>query len=309
MPDGIRQRRIAITGATGLIGTALHRAFAIAGHEVVTISRNPGPSGVRWNPARREIDAAAIAGVDVVVHLAGESIAGSRWTAGRKADLRESRVPATRWFTEVLAHLVPVPRVLISASAVGIYGNRGDEVLTEASPLGDDFLAALSRDWEAAADPARQAGIRVVHPRFGIVLAPAGGVLAKMTPPFRLGLGGPAGGGQQWVSWITIDDLSGGVEHLLGSETVAGPVNFTSPHPVRNDAFAQALGRALHRPAMIPLPAFALRLAFGELADATLLASQRAVPARLTESGYRLRYPDIDEALRHVLTTPLPPGA
>lgn len=292
---------IAITGATGLVGTALHRALAAAGHEVVAISRNPGASGVRWNPARREIDPAALAGVAAVVHLAGESIAGGRWTADRKAQLRESRVPATRWFTEVLARLVPVPRVLISASAVGIYGDRGDEVLSEASPLGDDFLAVLATDWEAAADPARQAGIRVVHPRFGIVLAPAGGVLAKMIPAFRLGLGGPVGGGRQWVSWITIDDLTGGVEHALANDTLAGPVNFTSPHPARNAEFARALGRALHRPAVFPLPAFALRLAFGELADATLLASQRAVPVRLTESGYQLRYPDIDEALRHVV--------
>lgn len=292
---------IAITGATGLVGSALVRTLTLAGHQVVAISRRPAGGTVRWDPAHRVIDCSALAGVDAVVHLAGENIAGARWTAVRKASLRESRVPVTQWLAETVAQLTPIPRVLISASAVGIYGDRGEEVLSEASPAGDDFLAALTTDWEAAVDPARLAGIRVVQPRFGIVLSSAGGALGKMVPPFRLGLGGPLGSGRQWLSWITLDDVTGGIEHVLANDTVRGPANFTTPNPVRNVEFARALGHALHRPAVIPLPAFALRLAFGELADATLLASQRVMPVRLTESGYQFRYPTLEGAFEHLI--------
>jgi uncharacterized protein (TIGR01777 family) len=302
-PDEIGEKlmQIAVTGASGMVGRALTLSLRDSGHDVVALSRRRTAGGVVWNPGRRELNGAALAGVDAVVHLAGESIAGGRWTPDRKTRLRESRVPVTRWLAERLTRLVPRPRVLISVSAVGIYGSRGDELLNERSSHGSDFLATLASDWEAAADPAREAGIRVVHPRLGVVLSPIGGALRRMTPAFRLGLGGPVGSGRQWLSWIAIDDLCGAVQHALGNEALAGPVNFTAPHPVRNADFARALGGALHRPAIIPLPAFALRLAFGEMAEATLLASQRVSSARLVASGFQFRFPELGGALQHML--------
>jgi len=289
--------RVAITGATGLVGTALGAALRAGGHSVVPISRNPAHGGVRWDPVHQQIDTAALRGVDAVVHLAGESIAGARWTPHRKELLATSRIAPTRWLAEVLAGLDPKPGVLVSASAIGIYGSRGDELLDEHATPGSDFLARLAIDWEAAADPARQAGIRVVHPRFGIILSARGGALARMLPPFRFGLGGPIGDGQQWMSWITLDDVVGAITHLIATSSVSGSVNVTTSHPVRNVEFVRALGRALHRPAVIPLPAFALRLAFGELADATLLASQRVVPAALHADGFAPLHPTLADAL------------
>ena len=280
-----------------MIGTALSAALRAGGHEVIGLSRNPGPGDVRWNPALGELDFALLEGVDAVVHLAGASIAGGRWTEKRKQLIRDSRVAITSWLAESLARLDRKPAVLVSASAVGIYGNRGDELLDENSAPGSDFLAQLVVDWEQAADAARQEGIRVVHPRFGIVLSSQGGALAKMLPPFRLGLGGPIGSGEQWMSWITLGDVIGGIDHALADESLSGPVNFTTPNPVRNKDFVQALGGAVHRPAVIPLPAFALRLAFGEMADATLLASQRVMPVKLTASGYVTRHPEIGAAI------------
>lgn len=294
-------RRVAITGATGLVGTALGAALRQDGHSVIAISRSPEPAGVRWDPLHRQLDVAALQGVDAVVHLAGESIAGGRWTADRKRLLRGSRVAPTRWFAEVLAGLKPTPRVLISASAIGIYGSRGDELLDERSTLGSDFLARLATDWETAADPARQAGIRVVHPRFGIILSPDGGALGRMVTPFRLGLGGPIGNGQQWMSWISLGDVVAAITHMIATSTMSGPVNVTTPHPVRNAEFVHALGAALHRPAIMPLPAFALRLALGEMADATLLASQRVLPAALRASGFVPRHQTITDALAYCL--------
>lgn len=291
------RRRVAITGASGLVGTALAAALRTDGHSVVAISRNPASGGVQWNPARRQLDVATLQGIDTVVHLAGESIAGARWTDARKQLLAASRVEPTHFLAEVIAGLDPKLRLLISASAVGIYGNRGDEVLSEGSVRGTDFLARLAVDWERAADPARQAGVRVVHPRFGVILAPRGGALAKMLPAFRLGLGGPIGSGQQWMSWIALPDVVGAIRHVINVETISGPVNVTSPDPVRNVEFVRTLGEALHRPAIIPLPAFALRLALGELADATLLASQRAVPKALLASGFVPRFPMLADAL------------
>ena len=284
-----------------MIGTALSAALRAGGHEVIGLSRNPGPGDVRWNPALGELDFALLEGVDAVVHLAGASIAGGRWTEKRKQLIRDSRVAITSWLAESLARLDRKPAVLVSASAVGIYGNRGDELLDENSAPGSDFLAQLVVDWEQAADAARQEGIRVVHPRFGIVLSSQGGALAKMLPPFRLGLGGPIGGGEQWMSWITLGDVIGGIDHALADESLSGPVNFTTPNPVRNKDFVQALGGAVHRPAVIPLPAFALRLAFGEMADATLLASQRVMPVKLTASGYVTRHPEIGAAIAAAL--------
>lgn len=293
--------RIAITGATGMIGSALSARLRDAGHSIVPISRQPLPDGIRWDPNSGVLPTTRLEGVDAVVHLAGENIAGGRWSEARKALLRSSRVPATSLLAKTLATMPNAPTVLVSMSAVGIYGDRGDELLDERSALGDDFLAELGREWEAAAEPARQAGIRVVHPRCGVVLSTAGGMLDRLLLPFRLGLGGPVGSGEQWLSWIAIDDLTGVFVHLLESDSLAGPVNVATPQPVRNREFASALGIALHRPTVIPLPAFALRMAFGEMADATLLASQRVVPAELEKSGYQWQYPAVGAALQHLV--------
>lgn len=286
---------VAITGATGFIGSALTRRLERDGHTVRPISR---PGG--WDPARGRIDRTVIEGTDAVVHLAGESVFG-RWTAAKKRRIIESRVPATRLLSEALAALARPPRVLVSASAIGIYGDRGDETLTEDSLPGHDFLADGARDWEAAAAPAAQAGIRVVHTRFGVVLGAQGGALAVMLTPFRLGVGGPVGSGRQYFSWISLDDALGVILYALANENLAGPVNAVAPHPVTNREFAQALGRALGRPAVLPVPAFALQLVFGAEAAEFMQSSQRVIPARLVASGFRFRHPELEPALRHLL--------
>jgi uncharacterized protein len=295
--------RVAVTGATGLIGSALVPFLTTGGHEVTIVSRRRGlPGAVRWDPAAGVVDHAGLEGMDAVVHLAGENI-GARWSDHRKRRIRDSRVEGTMFLAEALASLERPPRVLVSASAMGIYGSRGDEVLAEDAPEGPptDFLAELGRDWESATDPALAAGIRVVNPRFGLVLTPAGGALGRMLPPFFLGVGGPLGSGRQWVSWISVDDAVGAVHHALFSEELAGPLNTAAPEPVTSRAFAATLGRVLRRPAVLPAPAPALKLLFGEMADKGLLASQRLSPARLTGSGYTFRHPTLESALRHVL--------
>jgi len=294
---------VAVTGASGLIGSALTRRLMADGHRVSPLVRRPaGPGEISWDPASGRLESKDLEGLDAVVHLAGESV-GVRWTASRKARIRESRVRGTRLLTEALARTSRHPAVLVSASAIGIYGDRGDEILTESSApaAGDDFLASVTRDWENAADSARAAGIRVVHPRFGVVLSPAGGALAKMLWPFRLGLGGRIGSGAQWMSWISIDDVAGALLHLIRTASLSGPVNLTAPAPVRNRDFTRALGRVLSRPAVLPVPAAALRLVLGEMADAALLASARVRPDRLIGSGYQFVHPDLDTALRQML--------
>lgn len=291
--------RIAITGATGFLGRALSRSLAADGHQVVPLMRKAvTEEAVTWDPESGAIETDALEGLDAVVHLAGESIASARWTADRKRRILRSRVKGTSVLASALAGLRQPPPVLISASAVGIYGDRGDEILTEASAIGRGFLAEVGTAWERAADPARQAGIRVVHPRFGIVLDPAGGALKQMLLPFRLGLGGPLGSGRQWVSWLTRRDAVRLIRFALDTATVAGPVNAAAPHPATFAEFARALGRALHRPAIFPVPAFALRLRFGEMADALLLASQRVQPAALTAAGFQFESPELEPALR-----------
>jgi uncharacterized protein (TIGR01777 family) len=295
--------RVLVSGSSGFIGRAVVRFLNDAGHEVVRLVRSPAPTAgrVSWDPVADRIDTAGMAGVEGVVHLAGEPLADTRWTPEKKVRIRESRVRGTRLLAEALAKLAPPPAVLVSASAIGYYGNRGDEVLTEASAGGRDFLAAVCRDWEAAAQPAAIAGIRVVNPRIGQVLGKAGGMLARMLPIYRLGAGGPLGSGRQWMSWIALDDLLGAVRLMLTNDGISGPVNLVSPHPTRNAEFARSLGRVLGRPAVLPAPAFALRLAFGELADDALLASQRVLPARLEAAGFAFRYPQLEAALRHAL--------
>ena len=308
MPGSAAKRlHVAITGAGGLIGSAITRRLRAENHSVIMlVRRQPGPGEISWDPATGRLDPSELEGLDAVVHLAGENI-GARWTTARRVAIRNSRVQGTRVLSQALARTARHPAVLVSASAIGIYGNRGDEILSEESSPGDrhDFLVALGQDWEQSADAARAAGIRVVHPRFGVVLSPAGGALKRMLLPFRLGVGGPLGPGSQWMSWVSLDDLVDAVLHLILNQSMAGPVNVTAPEPVRNRDFSRALGRVLSRPAIIPVPSAALRLVFGEMADATLLASSRVVPRRLVAAGFSFRYPDLESALRHVLgTTP-----
>jgi uncharacterized protein len=294
--------RILVSGSSGLVGRAIVRALRDDGHDVVPLVRSGGDgrAAVLWDPASERFDAAAAEGADAVIHLAGESIAAGRWTAARKKSIRESRVKGTRLLANGLARLSRRPSVLISASATGYYGSRGDEVLDESSTLGQGFLAEVCRDWEEAAESARSAGIRTVHLRFGVILAKQGGALAKMLPPFRLGLGGKLGDGQQWMSWVTLDDVVEIVRFVLRGDAV-GAWNVVAPAPVRNEAFTRALGRVLSRPTVLPVPAFAARLAFGEMADEALLASSRAVPKRLLDAGFRFRHAELEPALRAIL--------
>ena len=294
---------ILVTGASGLIGTALVSSLTSSGHGVTRLVRaqpQPGEKATRWDPMAGTIDASAIEGVDAVVHLAGESIA-ERWTPAKKANIRDSRVKGTRLLCETLARLSSRPKVLVSASAIGYYGDRGDEILTEDSPPGRGFLSEVCRAWEAATEQAQQHGIRVVHLRTGVVLSPAGGALAKILPPFRLGLGGVLGSGRQYMSWIALDDIVGVIQHAIATEALQGPTNAVAPRAVTNQEFTKTLGKVLGRPTAIPLPAFVARLMFGEMADELLLASARIQPTKLLASGYQFRYPELEDALRHVL--------
>lgn len=293
---------VLVSGSTGLIGSALVSALEEGGHRVRRLTRSGGSSEdvVRWDPSAGEIDAGRIEGVDAVVHLAGENIAG-RWTDAKKARIRDSRVRGTRLLAETLARLPTPPAVMVSASAAGYYGDRGNELLSEESAPGDNFLAGVGQEWEAAADPAREAGVRVVNPRFGIVLSTEGGALGTTLPIFKLGVGGKIGSGRQYWSWIAIDDVVGAILHVLTKDSLEGPVNVTVPDPPTNSEYTSVLGRVLGRPTVFPLPAPAARIMLGQLADELLLASQRIEPARLKETGYSYRYPELEGALRHLL--------
>jgi uncharacterized protein len=295
---------VLVTGSSGLVGSVLVPSLASGGNRVIRLVRSKAgvdEGQALWDPEAGTIDAASLEGVDAVVHLAGESIASGRWTAKQKARIRESRVKGTQLLAETLAGLGQRPKVLVSASAVGYYGDRGDEVLREESPSGSGFLAEVCRQWEAAAAPAAQAGIRVVNLRFAMILSPSGGALQRLLLPFRLGVGGRLGGGQQFMSWVALDDVVGAILHALTAEELVGPANAVSPGAVTNREFTRALGRVLRRPTVFPLPAFAARLAFGQMADELLLASQRVEPARLLASGYQFRFPELEGALRHLL--------
>lgn len=300
MTTPLAPMRIAITGASGLVGSALAPFLTALGHTVVPVSRRALPGGIQWDPSR-PLDPAPWEGLHAVIHLAGENIAGARWSAARRQALRDSRVGPTAALATMLGALAHAPQVLVSASAVGIYGDTGKALATEGSAAATDFLGSLGTAWEAAAAPAAAAGIRVVHPRFGIILSPTGGALAKMMRPAQLGLNGPLGNGRQWMSWISLDDVLGALYHLLAHETIRGAVNVVAPTPVRNAEFATTLGRVLHRPAVLPVPTFALRALFGDMADATLLASSRVAPTVLERTGYHFRHPTLEAALRHVL--------
>lgn len=295
--------RVLVSGATGLVGRALVPFLRTQGHTVRRLVRHAprAEDDVFWDPDAGALDLEAAGEIDAVVHLAGAGIADARWTEARKRLIRESRVRGTRLLAEALAARARPPRVVVGGSAIGFYGDAGDTWLDEASPAGSGFLAEVTRAWEESWAPLDAAGARRVYLRTGVVLSPAGGALARMLTPFRLGLGGPVGSGRQWWSWISIDDLVGAIGHALVTTTLAGPLNAVAPAPVTSGEFARELGAVLGRPAVLPAPAWALRLALGELADEALLASQRVRPGALTDSGYRFRHEKLGAALRHVL--------
>lgn len=295
---------VLVSGSTGLVGSAVVASLTAEGHRVTRLVRAevaPGTASVAWDPAAKRLPAPALEGLDAVVHLAGENIAKGRWNAAKKAAIRDSRVQGTRVLCEVLAQLVEPPKVLVSASAIGYYGSRGDRVMREDSRPGTDFLAQVCRDWEAATQPAQQRGIRVVHLRTGVVLARQGGALHKMLTPFKLGVGGVMGSGKQYVSWVALDDVAGIVLHALTTDALDGPVNAVAPHPVTNDELTKTLGRVLKRPTKAWMPAPVVKVLFGEMGDALLLSSTRVEPARLQASGYIFQWPELEGALRHIL--------
>jgi uncharacterized protein (TIGR01777 family) len=292
-------RAVAIAGGSGLIGGALQAALAASGWQVRRLVRRPARSAdeIAWDPARGELEPMALAGLAALVHLGGASIAGGRWTAARKRTLIDSRLASTRLLATALARCPQPPPVWLCASAVGIYGDAGDTPVDEASPPGHGFLARLARDWEAACAPAREAGLRVVNLRIGTVLAREGGVLARLAPLYRLGLGGPLGSGRQYLSWIALTDLIAAIRFCIEREDMAGPVNLVAPTACRQGDFARALGRALGRPARLPAPAFALRLLLGEMGQALLLEGAAVRPARLEAAGFRWQHPELAGAL------------
>lgn len=292
-----------VSGSHGLVGRALIKSLLNRGDTVSRLVRE-APSGsndIEWHPNQDQIDVRKLNGFDAVVHLAGESIASGRWSPEKKTRIRESRIKGTKLLSGALAQASHPPRVFVSASAIGFYGNRGDEVLTEQSAAGNDFLAGVCKEWEQSAEPAAEKGIRLVKARFGIILDKDGGALAKMLPPFRMGIGGRIGDGKQWMSWIGLADVIGALEFVIENQALSGPVNFVAPNPVTNATFTSALGRILGRPTFLPVPAFGARLAFGEMADALLLSSQRVEPKRLNETAYRFRYSNLNDALSEIL--------
>ncbi|MFI5228550.1 MAG: TIGR01777 family oxidoreductase [Gemmatimonadales bacterium] len=290
---------IVISGSTGLIGSALVASLTARGHEVRQLVRRTQRGGdeITWHPDAGELDPRAFDGADAVIHLAGENIA-QRWTSGARQRIRDSRVHGTSLIARTIAALPRKPRALVNASAIGIYGDRGDEELDEWSATGRGFLANVCREWEAATSAASDAGVRVAMLRTGVALSRGGGALAKLLPPFRAGLGGRIGSGRQWMSWIALSDLVRAVLHIVDDETLAGPVDIVAPNPVRNADFARTLGRVLRRPAVIPLPGPAIRLLFGAMGVETLLASQRVRPAKLLERGFAFEHPTLESALR-----------
>jgi len=294
--------KILVSGSHGLVGSALTKALRAQGDEVLSLVRNTpkSPTEIAWQP-NGALDPAALDGIDVVVHLAGESIAAGRWNDEKKRRIRESRINGTTSISEALARNANPPRTFVCASAIGYYGNRADELLTEASSRGEDFLSGVCVEWERATDPAAEKGIRVVNARFGIILSTEGGALAKMLPPFRMGVGGRIGDGKQWMSWIALADVINGLMFVIRNQSVTGPVNFVAPNPVTNAEFTKTLGKVLSRPTIFPIPAFAVRLAFGEMADALLLSSARVEPVELEKAGFAFAHNDLESALRQAL--------
>jgi uncharacterized protein len=293
--------RILVSGVSGPIGAALLPSLAARGYQVTRLVRGvaSGEGQISWDPAK-PLAPGSVSGFDPVIHLAGETVVG-RWTAAKKARIRDSRVLGTLHLAQALAQSAQRPRLLITASAVGYYGDRGEEILRENSPPGEGFLSEVCREWEAATQPAAAAGIRTAQLRIGVVLSPVGGALQKMLTPFKMGVGGNMGNGRQWWSWIDVRDLVGAIHHILTSDHLDGPVNIVTPTPVTNAEFTQTLASVLSRPAIFPMPAFAARLAFGQMADELLLASQRVEPAKLTASGYAFQYSNLRASLQNLL--------
>lgn len=298
------RRVVAISGASGLIGSAIVKEYTSHGSEVRPLVRHAPrtPNEIAWDIDAGTIDASKLEGVDVVIHLAGESLA-QRWSSDVKRRIVESRLKSTTLLAETLASLTQKPRVFLSGSAIGVYGNRGDEILDENSSLGADFLAQLCKDWENASAPAADAGIRVISLRTGLALSKDGGLLPKMLLPFKMGVGGKLGSGKQWMSWIGLADYVRAAEHVIANENAQGPVNFVSPNPVTNEVFSDVLARVLHRPAFFTVPAFAMKLAMGEMAEEMALASQRVHPTRLRALGFEFKEPTIETALRSAIET------
>lgn len=291
--------KVLIAGASGLVGSALIPALEAEGAEVTRLVRSPARAGeIEWHPNNDQIDAAGLEGFDAVINLAGENIAGGRWTDEHKRKIRDSRVNGTHLLSEAIAKLSTRPGVFICASATGIYGDRGDEELDEQSDSGGGFLAGVCREWEHATEPAVQAGVRTVNLRFGPILSHEGGMLAKLLTPFKMGMGGKVGSGKQYISWVAIEDAIEATKLALKDESFRGPLNVVSPNPVTNEVFTKALGHVLSRPTALAMPAFAVRLAFGEMADEMLLVSQRVIPKRLTDAGYEFQQPELEAALR-----------
>lgn len=294
--------KVLVSGSSGLVGSALTQKLQSESHEVVRLVRGRSNSdAIVWSPTEQAIEAERLEGFDAIVHLAGENIASGRWTTAKKQQILDSRVQGTQLLATTLAKLERPPRVLVSASAIGFYGNRGDEPLEEDSPPGEGFLAEVCRAWEHATEGARAAGIRVVHLRFGIILSPQGGALKNMLLPFRLGAGGRIGSGQQYWSWISLPDVVGVIQHAIEKEELSGPVNAVSPQPVTNAEFTRFLGQVLHRPTIFPLPAAAAKMALGQMAQDLLLSSARVYPKVLEESGYVFQAPELRSALTQLL--------
>jgi uncharacterized protein (TIGR01777 family) len=297
------RRRIAVAGSSGLVGSHLVRCLEANGDLVIRLVRErPASQGaVFWDPVKNVLDAGHLEGVDAVVNLAGVSIAGKRWSASRKQQILQSRIESTSLLARTVASMANKPQVFVSTSAVGFYGDGGSTVLTETAPSGEGFLAGVCEQWEAAAEPARQGGIRVVHPRFGIVMAGDGGMLPPIARLFRFGLGGRIGSGRQFLSWVDLDDLVAMIEFLIDANTIEGVVNAVAPQNITNEEFTRTLGTVLSRPTFLPAPAFAIRMTMGQMGEELVLASQRAVPDRLQDAGFAYRYPSLESSLRHAL--------
>ncbi|MBD3401972.1 TIGR01777 family protein [candidate division GN15 bacterium] len=295
--------KVLISGSSGLIGSALQPSLHVDGHTAHRLVREKtdDPETVYWKPSEKEIERDKLEGYDAVIHLAGENIAGGRWTDARKQAIRESRIQGTSFLAETLAGLEQKPKVLVCASAMGYYGNRGDEKLTEDAPAGKGFLAEVCQAWEAAAQPAREAGIRTVHMRTGVVLSTEGGALEKMLTPFKTGLAGKLGSGEQYMSWVSRDDVVRGFAFAMTTDTLSGPVNMVAPEPVTNEEFTRTLGKVLDKPTAVSVPAFALKMMVGEMADEMLLASMRVIPKKLQEAGFEFSHPELESTLRTIL--------
>jgi len=294
--------KILVAGASGLVGSALIPALESEGAEITHLARSsPRANEIEWHPNRGQIDAARLEGFDAIINLAGENIAEGRWTDEKKRKIHDSRVNGTHLLAEAIAKLTQRPRAFLCASATGFYGDRGDEILDETSESGGGFLGDVCREWERATEPAAKAGVRVVNLRFGPILAREGGMLGKMLTPFKMGMGGKVGSGKQYISWVAIDDVVGAIKLALADESIHGPLNVVSPNRVTNEEFTKTLGGVLSRPTVMAIPAFAARLAFGEMADEMLMVSQRVTPKKLNDAGYQFKYPELESALRHYL--------